>query len=84
MIVRAAMVMPVSMVPEGAVVEIVSFSQRSGRGFMQKLFSIGIYPGAVIRVLRNQFPGPLIVDVMGTRIMLGYGMANRIYVRIIG
>jgi len=71
---------PLSFCREGDVCTILGFEQGVGRRFIQKLTSMGLVPGVTILVVRNNFPGPLIVEVKSTRIVLGHGMANRVLV----
>jgi len=49
-----------------------------GRGCMNKLASMGIIPGEVVRVINNG-SGPVIVEVKGSRIAIGRGVAMKIY-----
>ena len=51
-----------------------------GRGLAMRLAAMGLVPGAEIKVMRNQYAGPFIVLVSGTRLILGRGMANHILV----
>ena len=44
-----------------------------------RLAAIGIYPGATVKVVKS-LPGPMIIEVSGTRLALGKGMAARIEV----
>ncbi len=41
---------------------------------------LGLVQGECVHVVRNRFPGPLIVEVKGTRLLLGVGMASKIRV----
>ncbi len=52
-----------------------------GSNFRSRLYAMGLAPGAVVKVLGNYPRGPLIVEVSGTRIALGRGMAARVLVR---
>ena len=65
---------------EGAACTILGFEPSVGKRFIQKLTAMGLVPGIEAFVVRNNFPGPLIVEVKSTRIVLGHGMANRILV----
>jgi len=49
-----------------------------GRG---RLYAMGLAPGAIVRVLENYPRGPVIVEVGGTRLALGRGMAAKVLVR---
>jgi len=65
-------------VPEGK--EVVVKDIIGGYGMKRRLASLGIYPGAKIRVLKSP-PGPLIVEVCKSKFALGKGMAKRISVK---
>ncbi len=64
-------------VPEGRTVQIVEIS--GGLGVRNRLAAIGLYPGATVKVIKAP-PGPLIIEVAGSRIALGKGMASKIEV----
>jgi len=65
-------------VPEGK--KVVVKDIIGGYGMKKRLASLGIYPGAKIRVLKSP-PGPLRVEVCKSRFALGKGMASRIFVK---
>lgn len=48
--------------------------------FKKKLSEMGIYKDAVVKIIKNDIPGPLIVDVKGSRWILGRGQAQKIRV----
>ena len=54
---------------------------HGGRHFVSRLATLGFTPGAELVVVQNFGRGPLIVRVRDTRIALGRGEAERIYVR---
>lgn len=55
---------------------------RGGRGFINKLHALGITPGKEITKLSAMiFQGPVIIKIGESQIALGYGMANKIFVR---
>jgi Fe2+ transport system protein FeoA len=54
---------------------------RAGWGLQRKLADMGLTPGVTIRVMNSQTPGPIIIDLRGSRLVLGYGMAQKILVR---
>jgi Fe2+ transport system protein FeoA len=56
-------------------------SLEGGRGFKDKMFSQGIIPGAVIKLISGGKSSPLIVQIHGTRICVGYEMAKKIIVK---
>jgi len=71
--------MPLAMVSPGEVVQVVDV--RAGWGFQRRLADMGLTPGVIIRVMNSQRPGPIIIDLRGSRLVLGYGMTQRILVR---
>ena len=52
-----------------------------GQKFREKLINYGILPGVTMEVVSNIKSGATIVEVMGAKVVLGYGMAKRIYVK---
>ncbi|TFG12612.1 MAG: ferrous iron transport protein A [Promethearchaeota archaeon] len=64
----------------GEDVEVVSVN--AGFNARRRLYNLGIYPGSVIRKKKDApFRGPLQIIVKGTNIVLGRGLASKIYVR---
>ena len=52
-----------------------------GMGFQSKILSLGIRIGKSIKVLSSQpFRGPIAIEVGGTKIALGRGMAEKIII----
>jgi len=70
--------MPLAMASPGEVVQVVDI--RAGGGLTKRLADMGLLPGVNIRVISSQRPGPVVVEVKGTRLALGYGMAQKILV----
>ena len=64
-------------VPSGKRVRVVNI--KGGLGLRNRLAAIGIYPGAEVTVVKSP-PGPMIVEIAGTRLALGKGMASKIEV----
>ena len=54
---------------------------ESGAALKARLAAMGLLPGVEIEVMGRPTRGPLIVSVMGGRLMLGRGMAEKIAVR---
>lgn len=69
---------PLSMVEPGREVTIVEI--RAGKGLQQRLLSMGLIPGERAKVLNNWGRGPFLLQVKGTRVALGYGVAHKILV----
>lgn len=57
---------------------------RAGRGLQARLAAMGIFPGTVIEVVRRPLAlqGPFIVRRGASKLMLGYGMAQKLFVRL--
>ena len=67
-----------STVKAGEKVKLVSID--AGRGLVSRLAAMGLVADVEITVIRNNHPGPFIVSVKGSRIMLGRGMTQKIMV----
>jgi len=53
----------------------------AGLGVARRLADMGIVPGTIIRVVRrNALRGPVEVEVRGTRLLLGRGIASKVLV----
>jgi len=68
-----------SNIPEGRKVKLVRV--EAGRGLRSRLVSMGLTPNAELTVISNRHPGPFIVAVKESRVMLGRGMAAKIIVK---
>lgn len=56
-----------------------------GYGLLRRLADMGLTPGTEITVVRNApFGGPIVVQVRGSSIALGRGVASKVFVRLIG
>ena len=55
---------------------------RGGRGLLQKLADMGLTPGVNLKVINSQKPGPILVDIRGSRLVLGHGVAQKVMVDI--
>ncbi len=60
-------------------VSVVDFD--GGKSFREKLINYGILPGVEIDVVSIVNKGAAIIEVCGSRVVLGYGMAHKIYVK---
>jgi len=70
--------MPLSMATQGEVVQVVAV--RAGWGLQRRLAEMGLNPGVKVRVMNSQRPGPVVIDVRGSRLALGQGVAHKIMV----
>ncbi len=56
---------------------------QGGRGLIRRLYALGIREGKVIRKLTTQFMrGPVVIDVGGAQVAIGFGMASKIIVEV--
>jgi ferrous iron transport protein A len=62
----------------GEMVEVVSV--RAGWGLQRRLADLGLTPGVRVRVVSSGKPGPVVINVRGSRLALGYGVAHKIMV----
>ena len=72
-------VVPLAFFPENTEGEIVAIT--GGRGMRHRLAEMGFTPGTKVRISCSQYPGPILVDVKGSRVALGRGIAMKIMVR---
>jgi Fe2+ transport system protein FeoA len=56
-------------------------NRGKGRGLMRRLLDLGITKGCTFTVVQSGGRGPVLIEVRGTRIALGHGMARRILVK---
>lgn len=55
-----------------------------GRGALQRLAELGIFVGSILRIERSApLGGPVMVNVRGTLVALGRGLAHRVQVRVL-
>jgi len=72
--------MPLAMVSPGEMVTMVDV--RAGWGLRRRLADMGLVPGTTLRVINGHMPGPIIIDLRGSRLALGRGMAQKIMVKM--
>ena len=60
--------------------DVVVKAIMAGHECNQRLAAMGILPGAELRVVKGGMGGPVIVEVIGSRFVLGHGMARRVMV----
>lgn len=61
--------------------ELVLLGVNGGRRLQHRLAEMGLTPGTRMTVLTKGSPGPFIVLVRDSRLVLGHGMVHRILVR---
>ena len=61
--------------------DLVLISIEGCESIKQRLADMGLLPGGRLRVLHNSGRGPVTIQVKGTKIALGYGLASKIIVK---
>ena len=81
--------MPLTTLRNGETGIVTSIEAGSGRGwgggwgFEKRLMDLGLTPGAKVTVVKSApFHGPIEILVRGSRLALGRGMAEKIFVEI--
>ncbi len=72
---------PLGHAPIGQDVLLVAI--HGGRGLRHRLAEMGLAPGVRFRILKKHKPGPYIISVRGSRLMLGRGMTERVMVKLL-
>jgi len=72
-------ILPLTLATPGK--EVILISIADGRGLRARLTDMGLMEGMRFRVIHSHRPGPCIILVGETRLVLGHGMAQRIMVR---
>jgi len=70
---------PLSKIKSGRKVKLTGV--QAGRSLNSRLAAMGLLPNVEITVINNSHPGPFVISVKGSRMMLGRGMADKIMVR---
>jgi len=70
--------MPLAMVRPGELVTVTGV--RAGRGLLRRLADMGLISGIQVRVINSRMPGPVLIDLRGSRVALGRGVAQKIMV----
>ena len=53
---------------------------KGGRHFKQRMADLGLISGTQVHVVNAGSIGPIIIEVKGSRLAIGHGMARRIFV----
>ena len=69
---------PLAMVRAGRMATIVGVN--AGWGLSKRLADMGLVPRTTLRVINSQAPGPIVVEVKGSKLVLGRGIAQKIMV----
>ena len=71
-------VKPLSTIQSGEKVKLAGI--KAGRGLNNRLAAMGLVSNVQITVVSNGHPGPFVISVKGSRMMLGRGVADKIMV----
>lgn len=61
----------------------VVIERVDGRGWVSRLYSMGLLPGAQLEVIFNDGRGPVVVKLGDVEVSIGRGIARRILVKVI-
>jgi len=53
---------------------------QNGRGILSRLLDLGLTKGCSFKVVQGSRHGPVLIEVRGTRIALGHGLADKLIV----
>jgi len=70
--------LPLAFLPENA--EAIVVEVRGGMGIMRRLLDLGLTPGAKVKVIHSGSAGPVLIEVRGSRVMVGRGILMKIIV----
>lgn len=70
--------LPLSMVKTGEKVRLVYIN--AGQNLNNRLTAMGLLPNVEITVVSNTHPGPFVISVKDSKMILGRGMAHKIIV----
>ncbi|MFX1483518.1 MAG: ferrous iron transport protein A [Promethearchaeota archaeon] len=59
-----------------------SWHEQGQRLIMKRLLDLGLTKGCTFKVVQNRGRGPVLVEVRGTRIALGHGLASKVIVEV--
>lgn len=71
--------LPLAMLPENEEATIVEI--MGGRGLVRRLSEMGFTYGTKVKMKHSGSPGPVLVDIRGSRIALGRGVTMKIMVK---
>ena len=72
-------IIPLSEIQKGekGILELI----QAHMGLSSRLMAMGLTPGVTVEMIQNYGRGPLIVNVRGTHVALGRGMARHLFVK---
>ena len=70
---------PSSLADTGKMLTVTAINGRCG--LLRRLADMGLTPGAIVTVVSGCHPGPLLIDIRGSRLGLGFGVAQKVMVK---
>ena len=70
--------MSLSMASSGETVRVATF--KGGWGLRRRLADMGLTPGVIIKVVSSSGHGQVVIDIRGSRLALGHGVAHKVMV----
>lgn len=70
---------PLSMVKTGETVKLARIN--AGQGLNSRLSSMGLVPNVEITVVKSGRPGPFVISIRNSKMMLGRGVTQKIMVK---
>jgi ferrous iron transport protein A len=70
--------MPLTLAGPGEKVTVVEI--KAGHGLARRLADMGLNQGVTLKIISSQMPGPVLIDLRGSRLALGSGVAHKIMV----
>lgn len=70
--------MPLKMALQGQEVRLAQL--QGGKEFQHRLAEMGLTPGAKFKIINQGHPGPFIILLKDTRLILGRSMIHRIFI----
>lgn len=72
-------IMPLSMAGAGKPLTVIGIN--GGCGLQWRMADMGLIRGANVMVVNGCHPGPVLIDIRGSRLGLGFGVAQKIMVK---
>jgi len=63
---------------------VIILSVRAGWGLQRRLADLGMTPGVEVTVISSGRPGQVVIEVRGSRLALGRGVASKVMIRAAG
>jgi len=72
-------IIPLAFMASGERGEIVGI--RGGQRMAKRLYGMGLTPNSLVEVIVSNPAGPILINIRGSRVAIGRGMAMKILVR---